>query len=334
MVHACNITLICLLFGIKSFAQDDKTVKNNAYINTYANYVRCSNGNGIYIQQLLGARGITNPNFSYNASIPFTCTDKVKEQINNMIEQFKKEDQSNIQGLANSYCSHQAGWTEIVPGTCSAGGPPPICEAEHWKQVSRAESMKEYEKQNMIKAKERAMKLAKLNDNICACTVNELRRQDRVRSESFNQSLSELSREKGNLENEVKSSIKITCMGGCLPGYDCKDGYCEPDGATVERRVLDKVVGKVYEKGKEEILKKLLENMGVLGNKFLGGLAFVEKYNIYTTGVSAFFDGPPNVKIGSNDGSGQTHFITGKMSGGNELYITSLSKVSASVLNP
>ena len=41
--------------------------------------------------------------------------------------------------------SAQRGWKEYSPGTCSAGGPPPICPAEHWYRVAVTEAMREYD---------------------------------------------------------------------------------------------------------------------------------------------------------------------------------------------
>lgn len=41
--------------------------------------------------------------------------------------------------------SAQSGWKEHKPGTCTAGGPPPICPVDHWYRVSVAEAMREYD---------------------------------------------------------------------------------------------------------------------------------------------------------------------------------------------
>lgn len=40
--------------------------------------------------------------------------------------------------------SAQSGWKEYSPGSCSAGGPPPICVVDHWYRVSVSEAMQEY----------------------------------------------------------------------------------------------------------------------------------------------------------------------------------------------
>jgi hypothetical protein len=39
----------------------------------------------------------------------------------------------------------ESGYKEYNPGTCSAGGPPPICSANHWYHVGISEAMADYE---------------------------------------------------------------------------------------------------------------------------------------------------------------------------------------------
>ncbi len=41
--------------------------------------------------------------------------------------------------------SAQSGYKEYNPGKCGAGGPPPICQVDHWYRVSVAEAMREYD---------------------------------------------------------------------------------------------------------------------------------------------------------------------------------------------
>lgn len=51
----------------------------------------------------------------------------------------------NDQSWKNRLETAKNGWEEYSPGTCSAGGPPPICVANHWFKTSLAEAMKKYE---------------------------------------------------------------------------------------------------------------------------------------------------------------------------------------------
>ena len=49
------------------------------------------------------------------------------------------------QSWINRRESAKNGWKENYPGTCGAGGPPPICVANHWHRVSISDAMREYE---------------------------------------------------------------------------------------------------------------------------------------------------------------------------------------------
>lgn len=49
------------------------------------------------------------------------------------------------QSWINRRESAKNGWKENYPGNCSAGGPPPICVANHWHRVSISDAMREYE---------------------------------------------------------------------------------------------------------------------------------------------------------------------------------------------
>lgn len=59
----------------------------------------------------------------------------------------------------NRLKSAQSGWKEYNPGSCGAGGPPPICPVNHWHKVSVSDAMREY---NELKNKE----LEKIHDAI------------------------------------------------------------------------------------------------------------------------------------------------------------------------
>jgi len=56
----------------------------------------------------------------------------------------KRDEIENNQTWINRRNSAQSGWKEHSPGTCTAGGPPPICPRDHWYRVSVQEAMQEY----------------------------------------------------------------------------------------------------------------------------------------------------------------------------------------------
>jgi hypothetical protein len=75
------------------------------------------------------------------------CGDKVKQRL----EQFKDGDLANSRLLQNQLKSHQEGWVEYSPGTCEAGGPPPLCPVNHWYRDPNSMS-KWNEEQARVKA--------------------------------------------------------------------------------------------------------------------------------------------------------------------------------------
>ncbi|MCD2260074.1 coiled-coil domain-containing protein [Psychroserpens luteolus] len=56
----------------------------------------------------------------------------------------KKHEITTSSSWQNRLKSAQSGYKEYNPGRCSAGGPPPICVANHWYLVSVQEAMAEY----------------------------------------------------------------------------------------------------------------------------------------------------------------------------------------------
>ncbi|HMR19213.1 MAG TPA: hypothetical protein PKA53_07925 [Sphingobacterium sp.] len=58
--------------------------------------------------------------------------------------QAKLDEIENSTTWQNRLKSARSGWKEYNPGSCSAGGPPPICVVEHWYRVSVAEAMAEF----------------------------------------------------------------------------------------------------------------------------------------------------------------------------------------------
>lgn len=65
--------------------------------------------------------------------------DNAKRRLAEAIERTKNET-----SWKNRLQTAQNGWEERSPGTCSAGGPPPICSANHWFQTSTTASMAKY----------------------------------------------------------------------------------------------------------------------------------------------------------------------------------------------
>lgn len=65
--------------------------------------------------------------------------DNAQRRLAEAIERTKTE-----ASWKNRLKTAQEGWEEYRPGTCSAGGPPPICPANHWFRTDVSKSMAKY----------------------------------------------------------------------------------------------------------------------------------------------------------------------------------------------
>lgn len=72
-------------------------------------------------------------------------TECLKEVQKSLIK-YRDEGRNRARVMANKYCTHKSGWVEYNPGTCDAGGPPPICPVNHW--YKNVNSMNMYNQDN------------------------------------------------------------------------------------------------------------------------------------------------------------------------------------------
>lgn len=111
--------------------------------------------------------------------------DDANKRLNDAIEITKTES-----SWKNRLKTAKDGWEEYSPGTCGAGGPPPICVVNHWFKTSLSEAMAKYNQylENFLKPYKEAVKDAgkaeekerykaaeKIADNIERCA--ELRKE-------------------------------------------------------------------------------------------------------------------------------------------------------------
>jgi hypothetical protein len=75
------------------------------------------------------------------------------------IARWNAEDLKDFERLANQLCSAKIGYVEKIPGTCNAGGPPPICKADHWKPGDSQTAMANWEAMGRAIAAEREKQL-------------------------------------------------------------------------------------------------------------------------------------------------------------------------------
>lgn len=92
--------------------------------------------------------------------------DKLKS-IRNAEESLRQATQriNNDASWKNRLQTARNGWEEFNPGTCSAGGPPPICPANHWFKSNVQDAMKRYNeyRDKFLKPYQEAIDRAKMS---------------------------------------------------------------------------------------------------------------------------------------------------------------------------
>ena len=63
------------------------------------------------------------------------CSGPCIARADSQVAEWRRRDIANWDRVSNRTCSHMLGWVEKNPGTCRAGGPPPICPVDHWTRV-------------------------------------------------------------------------------------------------------------------------------------------------------------------------------------------------------
>lgn len=188
---------------------------------------------------------------SYNFSgLPQHCLNKIKNQIEN----FVKEDLRNLQFINNQACSYYNGWLEYIPGTCQAGGPPPLCPVNHWYQ-NFLKAGKQYD--SIIKAL-RNQRFEIIKQIACDCWS-----EDIINNEKFinEKSIHEL------MENspENKQTVLCTCsgFGDCPPGYKCLNGFCVLQNSTDVSisNYESQIMNLISEKGEDKFIDFCLESL-------------------------------------------------------------------------
>lgn len=181
----------------------------------------------INIESILNSRtpGLHDICFaSKRVTSPSVCFDSLNNLLLQKINTYKQQDINNFQTIINSYCSHVKGWAEYKPGTCSAGGPPPICTAEHWYKNPNA--INDYFKENEKIKKQRLAELEVYKkyvmEEACRCWLAEIKNYS-LKFKTKNTS-------KSNLTNKTTSSsgLKIPCnnAAACPIGFKCVGGFC------------------------------------------------------------------------------------------------------------
>lgn len=239
---------------------------------TYSSSSVLSCGNNITAREVLEQR---IPSLDYNTDIPKKCHDAVSQKK----AEWRASDALEIDRIVNEYCSHKAGWTEFTPGTCDAGGPPPICVASHWyKDPVMAEKQWRAKLDRVLSQRQKEAK-----DLMCGCWQEHLEEGFAVKNNSILPALSS----KADLSQSSQQAMSLPCLNisgssPCPPNYRCVNGYCVPQTAAHKSMAVLRAAGA---KGLEDATMKQLENvLSESGSVFKKTYAILN--NPYVTAIS------------------------------------------------
>jgi hypothetical protein len=221
----------------------------------YKNAKGLCNGIVIDLGDLIDKRtpNIDQIEFSGNAaSLPSKCVADLNDKLLLQIEAYKRQDSANAQSIINNYCAHMRGWVEYHPGTCQAGGPPPLCPVDHWYQSPYQATQQYYIERNKI-FNERLSNLTdkkkSLMQEACSCWLNDLKEHGVVK---INHKTKVFQSDKN--QSYQTTEIKLPCVnGGCPTGFVCVNGYCVEQ--SIESNIKDNTL--LNESSQQAIIDKL-----------------------------------------------------------------------------
>lgn len=233
--------------------------------------------------------------FGSNVSLPSKCLSNMNDKLITEINKYRSQDKANIQSIINNYCSHMKGWVEYNPGTCSAGGPPPICPANHWYQNPSQAMNDYYNERNKIynqRLKELQAKKLELMNEACNCWLTDLKQNN------FKPTYTQTNLyPSNNTQTYQTTGIKIPCMNGdCPVGFSCQNGYCVEsniqsnikNNTGLDYETQDKIADKVKDVAVDKILDYAAKKFKDLA--LLRGFYKAVTDNPYTTVITGVFE--------------------------------------------
>ncbi len=198
--------------------------------------------------------------------MPPQCTGEIMNQKN----KFKNADLANIDKIVNEYCSHMSGWAEYNPGTCQAGGPPPICPVNHWyKDVKKGKEQYDKKMADLLKQRTQEIKSA-----TCSCWGNAIKQS----FEKQNQYMLQFIAPRSSPTTNPPDDIKLPCRQAfgvepCDKGYKCVNGFCVPVTTDLENALQNNTVSnnidRLKDLIKDNILETIVSEFGVVASRIV-----------------------------------------------------------------
>jgi hypothetical protein len=169
--------------------------------------------------------------------IPDTCRRKAALKV----QDWRFSDATDWAHLANEACSAKQGWVENKTGECHAGGPPPICTANHWHRDAGNAQAALRRKQADI-ANSRYMEIIKM---ACDCWAESITQTDSAKPfTKFEQS--------PDASPFIASCSSDEACDNSLPGSRCTAGRCQYP--AIYSPYTDKAVLKASDLAKGQVL--------------------------------------------------------------------------------
>jgi hypothetical protein len=202
-----------------------------------------------------------------------------KQAAEAKLQSWMNDDMAEWDRLSNEACSYALGWVEKVPGTCKAGGPPPICVADHWVQRPQ-DAMNQWRR---IKNEVRAKREAAMIREACSCYGSELN--------AAATSSGSYSRESSSPISSSTMALPCPANGLCPPGMSCAEGFCRiltrPESNSLrgaewtKEKVTDAIKEKAIDELVQTISKELAHVLSSLAGKVVIGVFEAKEISLW-----------------------------------------------------
>lgn len=132
--------------------------------------------------------------------------------------------------ISNQACSHKNGWIEKVPGTCTAGGPPPLCPQDHWILMPGAAAGQWIQLESEVYNRRKN----EILDLLCGCWRDEVESRYSVESKALLSSIAIKETNSPAPKATNSNTMKLPCIGNPPPGFECEGGFLVQKNSPVK----------------------------------------------------------------------------------------------------